>query len=163
MPEAAAAIDASPLILLSRVGRLDLLLTLERRLIVPRPVLDEIYAKGNADPAAKSLLAAPYLEAASALQIPQAILRWGLGKGESSVLAWAAEHPGALALLDDLAARRCAQALAVPVLGTAGLVLLAKRRGAISSASAVLNQLREAGMYLSQSILATLKARAGEP
>ncbi len=49
MPEAAAVIDASPLILLSRIGCLDLLLTLGRRLVVPLPVLAEIRAKGPRD------------------------------------------------------------------------------------------------------------------
>jgi predicted nucleic acid-binding protein len=36
-------------------------------------------------------------------------------------------------MIDDAAARRCAISLNVPTLGTAGLVVLAKRRGLIAS------------------------------
>ena len=39
MPEPPAVIDTSPLILLARISRLDLLLTLRRRLVVPVPYL----------------------------------------------------------------------------------------------------------------------------
>lgn len=103
MPETAAAvIDASPLILLSRISRLDLLLTLRRRLVVPVSVLEEVRAKGDQDPTVREIEHTNYLEEVPALPISESIRRWDLGKGESSVLAWATEHPGALALLDDM-------------------------------------------------------------
>lgn len=89
MPEAAAVIDASPLILLSRFGRLDILLTLSRRLVVPIPVVEEIRAKGNEDPTVRAVERADYLEQVPAPPISEAVLRWDLGEGESSVLAWA--------------------------------------------------------------------------
>jgi len=162
MPEAAAVLDTSPLILLSRIVRLDLLLTIGRRLVVPIPVLEEIRAKGEQDLAVQQVRGASYLEAVPAPATPESILRWDLGRGESSVLAWATETHGALALLDDMAARRCAESLGVPLLGTAGLVLLAKRRGHIPAASPVLSELVEAGMYLSDTTLSELRRRAGE-
>jgi predicted nucleic acid-binding protein len=46
-----------------------------------------------------------FLEAVPPLAIPESILRWDLGKGESSVLAWVTETHGATALLDDMAGR----------------------------------------------------------
>jgi predicted nucleic acid-binding protein len=120
MPETAAVIDTSPLILLSRISRLDLLLTLRRRLVVPVPVLEEIRAKGDKDPTVREIEHANYLEEVPALPISEPIRRWDLGRGESSVLAWAGEHPGALALLDDMEARRCAESQGIPLLGTGG-------------------------------------------
>jgi predicted nucleic acid-binding protein len=162
MPEAAAVLDASPLILLSRIRRLDLLLTLRRRLVVPVPVLEEIRAKGNQDPSVREIQQASYLEEVPALPVAESIRRWDLGRGESSVLAWARERPGALALLDDLQARRCAESQGIPLLGTAGLVLLAKRRGLIPAAAPVLRELVAGGMYLSESLVAELLRRAGE-
>src|SRR5579863_8055162 len=71
MPEAAAVIDASPLILLSRISRLDLLLTLERRLVVPVSVLEEIRAKGDEDPTVREVERADYLEEVPALPISE--------------------------------------------------------------------------------------------
>jgi predicted nucleic acid-binding protein len=93
MPEPAAVIDTSPLILLARISRLDLLLTLRRRLVVPVPVLEEIRAKGDQDPIVRELEHARYLEEVPALPISEQIRRWDLGSGESSVLAWAQRFP----------------------------------------------------------------------
>jgi len=162
VPDTAAVIDTSPLILLSRISRLDLFLTLRRRLVVPIPVLEEIRAKGDQAPTVRAVEQANFLEEVPALPIPEPIRRWDLGRGESSVLAWAREHPGTLALLDDMEARRCAESQAIPLLGTAGLVLLAKRRGFIPAASPVLRELVAGGMYLSEQTVAELLRRAGE-
>jgi predicted nucleic acid-binding protein len=162
MPEASAVIDASPLILLSRISRLDLLLTLRRRLVVPVPVLEEIRAKGDQDPTVREVAQANFLEEVPSLPISESISRWDLGRGESSVLAWAKEHPGALAMLDDMEARRCAESQGILLLGTAGLVLLAKRRGIIPAALPVLRELVAGGMYLSEPTVAELLRRAGE-
>jgi predicted nucleic acid-binding protein len=61
-------------------------------------------------------------------------------------------HPGTSAVIDDLAARRCAAAHGIGVRGTLGLVLTARRRGAIPSARRVIEELRDAGMYLSDAV-----------
>jgi len=85
-----------------------------------------------------------------------------LGPGESSVLAWAHAHSGSEAILDDLAARRCASAFGIPVRGTLGLALIAKQRGQIPSARRVLEQLRRGGMYLSDYVMDEALSRVGE-
>ncbi len=162
MPEAEAVLDASPLILLSRIGHLDLLLALGRPLVVPLPVFEELGEKGSQDLTVRAVGEAPFLQVLPVEPLPDAIVRWDLGKGESSVLAWAREHPGALALLDDLEARRCAESLDIPLLGTAGLVLLAKRRGVVGIVEPLLRELIQAGMYLSERTLGELLLRAGE-
>ena len=59
---------------------------------------------------------------------------WDLGAGESAVLSWAMKRPGTLAVLDDFAARKCATALGIPVVGTLGVALLAKKRGVVQDA-----------------------------
>ncbi|WP_371258230.1 DUF3368 domain-containing protein [Thiohalocapsa sp. ML1] len=51
-------------------------------------------------------------------------------------------NPGYTAVVDDRAARRCAHVLRIPVIGTAGVVVLAKRRGFIGSVEEALNQLQ---------------------
>jgi predicted nucleic acid-binding protein len=110
MPEAEAVLDASPLILLSRSGHLDLLLSLKRPLVMPVPVFEEIHAKGSQDSTVRSVERAAFLKIVPSPPIPDAIERWDLGRGESSVLALAMDRPGALALLDDMEARRGARA-----------------------------------------------------
>jgi hypothetical protein len=66
--------------------------------------------------------------------VPEQILGWGLGPGESSVLALAYANRGMEAIIDDLAGRRCASLLGIPVRGTLGIVLAAKKRGFIPQA-----------------------------
>ena len=77
------------------------------------------------------------------------------------MLSWAFLHRS-LAILDDMAARRCAAAHRVPVRGTLGLVLVAKREGLIPAARPVLDGLRQAGMYLSDALLNRALTLVGE-
>lgn len=108
MPEA-VAVDASPLILLSRAELLDLFRLLDCPIVVPEAVRQEVFAKGPQDVTARALDEIDWLQPVPPVVISSAILTWELGAGESSVLAWALEHPGAVAMLDDRDARRCAQ------------------------------------------------------
>lgn len=78
------------------------------------------------------------------------------------MIAWALSNRGTIAIIDDLAARRCASALSVPVRGTLGLVLVARRRGVISSARQMIGQLRDVGMYLSDAVADRALALVGE-
>lgn len=77
--------------------------------------------------------------------VPELIQSWNLGPGESAVLTWSYVHPNTEVIVDDLAARRCAMALGIPVRGPLGLVLTAKQRGTISAARPILEQLRSSG------------------
>jgi predicted nucleic acid-binding protein len=147
------AVNASPLIFLTRADLLDLLQLAAPEIAVPKPVADEIRRRGPDDPAARALETTRWLQVVDAVPVPSEIQAWDLGPGESSVLAWCVARPGVEAIVDDLAARRCADALKIPVRGTLGLVLTGKRRGRLSAARPVLNSLRLAGMYLSDRIM----------
>jgi predicted nucleic acid-binding protein len=79
------------------------------------------------------------------------------------VLALALERTGCTVVLDDEAARRCARTLDLPVLGTLGLVLRAKRAGLIPSSVTVLEALRSAGFRLdNKTIRDALRRVTGE-
>ena len=66
-------------------------------------------------------------------------------------------------MIDDMDARRCAKTLNIPMLGTGGLLVLAKRRGLLPSVGEGIARLRDAGLWLSDDIVRILKAQAGEP
>lgn len=155
-------VNASPLIFLTRGGHLDLLHCFSARVVVPQPVAEEVRAKGPEDPTARLLDSTPWLTVAPAPAVPDLILQWGLGPGESSVLALAFSLPGHEAIIDDLAARRCAALLGVPVRGTLGIVLAAKRRGLLAEARPVMEDLIRGGMYLSRRVLERALRRVGE-
>jgi predicted nucleic acid-binding protein len=94
--------------------------------------------------------------------IPQSILAWDLGRGESEVLAHAKGVEDCAAVLDDRAARHCARAVRVRVLGTGKILVLAKQRGLIPSVKAEIEHLTAAEFRLSDALIQKLLAEAGE-
>jgi len=141
---------------------LDLLQLVGPEVAVPSSVAAEIQRRGSADVTAQALANTSWLTVVETRPVPALIQAWDLGEGESAVLAWAYTHQGAEAIVDDLAARRCAATLGIPVRGTLGLVLTAKRRGRIPEARPVVERLRQAGMYLSTHVMQQALALVGE-
>jgi len=90
------------------------------------------------------------------ISIDNRIVVWNLGNGESQVLSWALRKPDHIAVIDDLAARRCAESLAIRCIGTAGLLVLASRKKLISSLAGALSQVRKAGLYLTDDLVERL-------
>ncbi|MCP4666687.1 MAG: DUF3368 domain-containing protein [Deltaproteobacteria bacterium] len=129
---------------------------------VPEPVANEILMKGPEDITVKALSNTSWLEVVPAIPVPEKILEWGLGPGESSVLAFAHEHPPMEVIIDDLAARKCADYLNIPVRGTLGIVLASKKRGIIPEARPVMETLIRSGLYLSRPVLDAALKRVGE-
>lgn len=157
-----AITNASPLIYLARTNLLHLLQLAAPEVLVPQAVAAEIEARGPSDPAARALAETPWLRQVEAPRIPEEVLVWDLGPGESAVIAWALSHPDCLAIIDDLEGRRCAETLGVRLRGTLGLVLRGRRQNVIAEARPVLQTLRAAGMYLSDRIVDTALAEIGE-
>lgn len=104
----------------------------------------------------------PWLKHVKVTKVPPEIAVWNLGAGESEVLALTQRRLRHRALLDDAAGRACARTLGIRILGTGGLLILARRRGLIRSVSVALRSLRDAGLWLSPDIEHMLIQQAGE-
>ena len=157
-----AVVNASPLIFFSRSHQLELLRQFARRIFVPELVAKELNMKGPEDITAKVLEATPWLEVIPSKTVPDIISDWALGPGESAVLALAYENPGMEVIIDDLSARKCAAFLQIPVRGTLGIVLVAKKRGLIPQARPIIEDLIRSGLYLSRTIIDEALKRVGE-
>lgn len=144
-------VNASPLIVLSRAGRIDLLTLTGTPIHVPESVDREVRA--HSDEAARILDTTPWLRAVPDAEMLSQVRGWDLGAGESAVLEWALANRPARAVIDDYAARKLAGVLALPVTGTLGLALLAKQRGMIPLARPLVEDLIRAGLYLSESVI----------
>lgn len=151
-------IDASPLIFLTTANYLHLLQQLYPKVLVPQVVTQEIRRYGDTDPTCLALQEVDWLVEVKPLIIPQSVRFCRLDPGES----WAQQYSGTEAFVDDLAGRRCAQQLSIPVRGTLGLVLVAKQRGYIPAARPVIADLKRAGMYLSDRVINQALAMVGE-
>jgi predicted nucleic acid-binding protein len=155
-------VDTSPLVFLARVDLLEILREGSAEVLVPEPVVEELYGHGPDDPTVLAIRRATWLTITAAPAVPPEVAAWDLGPGESGVLTLALAEPGTLAVIDDLEARRCARSLSIPLIGTLGLVLLAKQIGRIPAARPVVERLLGSGMYLSSLVVDGALARVGE-
>jgi predicted nucleic acid-binding protein len=69
-----------------------------------------------------------------------------LGAGEIAAMALALENQDRVVLLDDMLARRTAQAAGLQVWGTLKILLEAKSHGLIDTVEPYVTQLRDSGM-----------------
>jgi predicted nucleic acid-binding protein len=135
---------------------------LAETLVVPSAVADEISAGPESD-AARQWLTGPGKEhIRDAGELEPIVGNWDLGQGEGQVLSWAFRHPGFEVILDDLAARKCAAALSIPIRGTLGIHLLANKEGHLGMVEPVLLRIQQAGLYISPDVLEAVRRLAGE-
>ena len=155
-------INASPLIFLSHGGHLKLLKSFADEVWIPNQVAAEILHRGEDDITARAIGESAWLVTRPIQDIPETVLEWRLGVGESAVIAMGISNPRTEVIIDDLAGRRCAHSLGIPVRGTLGLVLAAKRRGIIPEARPVIDDMKRSGLYLSKRVVDAALAKVGE-
>lgn len=158
-PEHIVVTDAGPLMALGRQDLIGLLPQVFARVMVPRVVLDECLRHPQLNDAQRIQAAVSagtlsVIDGAPAL-IPE------LDAGECAAIGCALHHRAAL-LVDDLAARRQASAMGLQVIGTLGVLVLAKRRGLIPLVGPVVHDMRVCGHYLSDAALLAVLQAAGE-
>lgn len=154
-------LNASPVILLGKIGRLDLLERLAAKAVVPNAVFLEVQAGIGGHQAVQSTAEWAAPRRVADVPIPLSIERWDLGLGESQVIAHCLKETQC-AVLDDAQGRQCARAHGIAVIGAVGIVLSAKRQGMIPAARPLLETLRRSGMYLSDQVLTEALRLIGE-
>ena len=148
-------VNASPLILLGKIGRLDLLFRLSPQVMIPEGVAAELRAGPVTDTARAWIEGAGAKAVTPVGQVDSLVAAWDLGLGESHVLTLCRRLRDATAILDDRAARTCAAALGVRVAGTVALVVLAKRKGLITQVKPLLEGLLHQGIRLDAAVIET--------
>ena len=152
--------DASPLIVLGKINRLRLVERLASEYAIPEAVAEEIREGPPSDPARRWLPSqAKHVRASP---VSPAVTAWGLGRGESAAISYAHAHLGFEVILDEQAARACAQVLGLKARGTLGILLLAKRAGHIERVRPHVEALLEARFRISDALLEAVLAQAGE-
>jgi len=113
----------------------------------------EIVQYGEDDVTVRAIAGADWLEVIETPQTPNDLRSLGLGAGETAVLAWALANPGTTTILDEQRARRHAKNFGIPLRGTVGLILDAKRSGIVPEARSLIERVRRAGLYVSDRLL----------
>lgn len=145
-----AVLDSACLIGLERIGRLDLLPALFDPILVPPTVESEFGSRP----------AWMHVEAPSDRGMVAA-LRLVVDPGEAEAIALAYEK-GIRIILDDRKAREAAQRLGIPVTGTVGLLLVAKREGIIAAILPLLDALDACHFRIGNTLRSEALRRAGE-
>jgi predicted nucleic acid-binding protein len=155
-------VNASPLILLTKIGRIDLLDAEGVDVVVPMPVLQEVSSLDPADPVVRAIHDAGWSVVMPSAPVLASVSRWKLDPGEESVLTVALQSLGCEVVIDDRAGRRCAEAHGITLLGTIGVVILGKRLGKIAEARPVIEELRRVGLHVKDDVITDALKQVGE-
>ena len=155
-------INASPFILLCKSGLVELLPQLFSEICMPERVSMEIIE--GSDIAEEKLY--DYEETwivRYLVNVVEEVLVWNLGDGETDVLSLAfRDKENCTALIDDRAARKCAETLNIKTLGTGWILILAKERGLIENVLPELKKVQDAGLWISDEIVEVILKQANE-
>ena len=158
--------DASPLIVIAKSGLIPVLTRLVEVVIIP----DAVYAECTVDVAMPGAQAVRTAVETGRIQMRLAIARQddapgdelaGLGAGERAAINMAAALQCPV-LMDERLGRQVAKRKGIAVIGSAGLLLVARKRGLIPAVAPILDQCRQSGYFLSASVVRAILERAGE-
>jgi predicted nucleic acid-binding protein len=158
-------VNSTPLIELSKIRRLTLLRDVYSKIIIPEEVHSEVVIQGVGQPGAAEVRTATWIEV-RAVTNPNSVMNLHvntqLGLGECGVIVLAEEIHAQRVIIDDKAARQIAQARGLPVIGTVGVLIVAKTRGIIPNVRDILDVLRTHGMRISPRLYQQILTAAGE-
>lgn len=143
--------NTSPLLLLAKIRRLDLLRQLFDEILIAGAVYEEINAKLARETKEINVLIQTkviYLREARTDIVKN--LPVDLGKGERETIALAIETNADLVVMDDQEGRRLARSQGLSITGTIGVLIEARERKLISSIRQEMDHLIEAGMWLDE-------------
>jgi uncharacterized protein len=146
--------NSSPLIALEQIGQLDLLQSLFIEIVIP----DQVAVETVANVQARSWIRKQSLS----LPLLPAVERPGLGPGEREAICLAIEVKADAIVLDDDPARKLATELGLRVIGTAGVLILAKERQLIPAVRPCLDALIENRFFLARALYELILKRVGE-
>lgn len=150
-----AVINSGPLVALSLAGRLDLLPTLFSEFWIPEAVYHEVAVAGLGRPGAASLSEPQWAGHVRPSPEPDPLLIAELDSGEAAVISLARICTPCMVIIDEKRGRRIAHHVyGLPVKGTAGMLVEAKRRGLLKDdLRSILLDLKRAGYFLSEAVI----------
>ena len=152
MTDGIAVTDSSPLIIIHQIGRLELLRSLFLAVVAPPAVAREIVPSLGALPT--------WITERPFPTTPK--LAMSLDAGERETIALALHVSADVIIVDDLSGRRRAAQLGLGVIGSAGVLLQARRRGLIPTVRPELDAMVSNGLYFSSQLYREVVAAAGE-
>ena len=144
--------DTSCLILLDKIGELELLQTLFGRITITNEIADEFNKE----------LPNWFSIQAPKNQMYQVILEASLDKGEASAIALAVEEKDCLLIIDDSKGRKYAEKLRINITGTLGILINAKLSGHIASVKPLLEKIKKTDFRITSDLESSILKKAKE-
>ncbi len=145
--------NATPLINFASINRLDILKSLFVEMVIPQAVYSETVESGF--PSSETIvkgIEAGWLKVKSVPEMPDSI-PLELDAGEREVIALALTEQKTRVVLDEKRARKVAQSLDLNVIGTLGILILAKQNQIIPKVKPLLDSMiTEAQYWVNQSL-----------
>lgn len=153
--------DSSALVALSLCQSLPLLEILFDKICVPQSVYEEVTFKGKPESDALG----EYLQTrVKSIDMENHSIKHtaNLGSGELEAIALYIDLDADLLIIDDARAKKAAYANGLEVMGSIGVLLLAKERGLIKEIKSLLNLLSASDIHLSSKVINKVLELAGE-
>lgn len=146
--------NSTPLILLQKVKKLELLNTLYSKIYIPEAVYKEVIIDYERDSSDVDFISAnSFIEIARVQNFKmKKMFAANLHEGEVETIMLAMEMTADLCILDDLLARKYAKNAGLNITGTLGVLIAAKNKGYINEVKPVLDALTYEGMFLSREL-----------
>lgn len=164
--------DASPLVALSLIHRLDLFPKLFGEVQMVQAVMNEVLTDqfSESEDNVRAAIKRGWLSLADTSLVsadgfdPKQLMSWRqLDAGEAQSIAYAASlKQTALLLMDERAGKQLCDELGLATLGTAGILLSAKSRGLIALVRPELERLHQVGFWLSPAMTKMVLKTADE-
>lgn len=150
--------DSTPLITLMKVQRLDILMDMFGEVLIPSAVFSEVTENENYREEADLIKESDYIRVVTVEDnervafLQRAV---GLDLGESEAIIYADNERADLLLMDEIAGRKVAQNMKLPITGSLGIIVQAFRKGYISAHEAedILEGIRNANRHISARLL----------
>lgn len=155
--------NSSPLIHLSKAGRLSLLRDFFEEILVPEEVLMESVENSGGAQDARGIKNANWIHsmAIKNLDLKKA-LKLRIDDGEAAAIVLALEQNADLIIMDDYDGRAMAKQYDLRVIGTIGILLKAKLEGKTPSLRHDLDVLKKNGFWMSEELHLRLIQEANE-
>lgn len=144
--------DTSCLILLDKIGELNLLNKLFGQIIITQEIADEFKRK----------LPDWFRIEHPANKTYQKILEASLDKGEASAIAFAIEQNDCLLIIDDFKGRKYTEQLGIKITGTLGVIIDAKLKGHLKSVKPLLDKIKRTDFRLTSALERRTLEKTGE-
>lgn len=155
--------NTGPLIALSVINRMDILRHLFEFVAVPEAVHKEILEGGTTNAGLANYQKVKWIKVMRLSNPVDPLLRTSLDAGEAAVIGLARELSVSLVLVDERKARKIARTVyGLHVIGSARVLVEAKRHGLLDNVGVALQAMRDGGYWIGDSIVDAALKQAGE-